>query len=151
MHELSVSSAIVDTVLKHAAGRKVNLVSLRLGRLRQVVPKSLSFYFEIVGRDTLCEGAELELELVDALMRCGSCEHEWDPRPEPEHGDPFGGDFLMPQFRCPRCEAAGAEVIRGDELEVESIEVEDQMTPTESSGSRPVASGASTSSTQSQS
>ena len=30
----------------------------------------------------------------------------------------------MPQFRCPRCEAAGAEVLRGNELEVESIEVE---------------------------
>ena len=130
MHELSVSSAIVDTVLKHAAGRRVSLVSLRLGKMRQVVPASLSFYFEIVGRDTVCEGAELELEMVDALMHCVSCDHEWDPAPQPEHGDTFGeglatGGLALPQFRCPRCEEAGAEVIRGDELEVESIEVQE--------------------------
>ena len=124
MHELSVSSAIVDTVLRHADGRRVSVVSLRLGKLRQVVPDSLSFYFEIVGRDTLCEGARLELEMIDALMSCGACGHEWDPEPKPEHGEIVGGDLLMPQFRCPACEAAGATVVRGDELEVESIEVE---------------------------
>lgn len=125
MHELSVSSAIVDTVVKHASGRRVSVVSLQLGKLRQVVPRSLSFYFEIVGRDTVCEGARLELEMIDALMRCGSCGHEWDPAPQPEHGEIVGGELLMPQFRCPECAAAGAEVIRGDELEVESIEVEE--------------------------
>lgn len=130
MHELSVSSAIVDTVLKHAAGRRVSVVSLRLGKLRQVVPSSLSFYFEIVARDTLCEGAELELEMVDALMACGACGHEWDPEPQPEHGEIVGGDLLIPQFRCPTCQAAGVTVARGDELEVESIEVENAETAT---------------------
>lgn len=132
MHELSVSSAIVDTVLKHAAGRQVTVVSLRLGKLRQVVPASLSFYFDIVGRDTLCEGARLDLEMIDALMACGGCGHEWDPAPQPEHGDIVGGDLLLPQFRCPACAAAGAEVVRGDELEVESIEVENKDLPTKS-------------------
>lgn len=126
MHELSVSSAIVDTALKHAAGRRVTVVDLRLGKLRQVVPSSLSFYFEIVGRDTLCEGARLELELIDALMSCRECGHEWDPEPQPEHGEIVGGDLLLPQFRCPECQAAGAEVLRGNELEVESIEVNEE-------------------------
>ena len=56
---------------------------MRIGRLRQVVPDSLTFYFEIVSKDTLAEGAELELEMVDALMRCSSCSHEWDPAPPP--------------------------------------------------------------------
>ena len=54
MHELSISSAIVDTALRHAGGRRVTSVALRVGALRQVVPESLKFYFEIVGRDTLC-------------------------------------------------------------------------------------------------
>ena len=64
MHELSVSSAVVDTVLKHAAGRRVTVVSLRIGHLRQVVPDSLAFYFELVSRETLCEGARLEQEYI---------------------------------------------------------------------------------------
>ena len=125
MHELSVSSAVVETAVKHAGGRPVTAVDLKLGTLRQVVPASLSFYFEIVARDTLCEGAELNLELVDALMRCAECGAEWDPDPKPEHGPLEGAGFSLPQFRCPACEAAGAEVIRGNELLVESIDVEE--------------------------
>jgi hydrogenase nickel incorporation protein HypA/HybF len=110
MHELSVSSAVVDTVLKHAAGRRVIVVSLRIGHLRQVVPDSLAFYFELVSRETLCEGARLEQEYVPARLRCTGCASEWDPE------DAW--------FRCTRCGGPG-EVIAGDELEVESIEVEE--------------------------
>jgi hydrogenase nickel incorporation protein HypA/HybF len=110
MHELSVSSAVVDTVLKHAAGRRVIVVSLRIGHLRQVVPDSLAFYFELVSRETLCEGARLEQEVVPALLRCDGCAREWDPE------DAW--------FRCTGCGGPG-EVIAGNELEVESIEVEE--------------------------
>ncbi len=52
MHELSLSSAILETAVKHADGRRVSLVELTVGALRQVVPASLEFYFEIVSRDT---------------------------------------------------------------------------------------------------
>ena len=77
MHELSVSAAVVDTAVRHAAGRKVTSVHLRVGALRQVVPDSLAFYFEIVSRETVCEGARLEQELVAACLRCEECETEW--------------------------------------------------------------------------
>lgn len=127
MHELAISSAILDTAVRHADGRKVSTVHVRLGALRQVVPTSLSFYFEITGRDTVCEGAELRLELVRALMRCVECNYEWDPAPEPLYeGDPLA---MLPQFRCPECEAAGAEVVRGNELMVDSIDVAEADPP----------------------
>ena len=70
MHELSLSGAIVNTVVKHADGRRVTVVSLRVGRLRQVVPDTLEFYFGFVARDTVCEGARLEQEIVEARLRC---------------------------------------------------------------------------------
>jgi hydrogenase nickel incorporation protein HypA/HybF len=119
MHELSISSAIVDTVLRHASGRRVSVVDVRVGALRQVVPDSLAFYFEIVARDTLCEGADLRLEPVPALLRCEACDREWDPAPEPSL------EILIPIFRCPGCGAGASATIAGDELEVDSIEVED--------------------------
>jgi hydrogenase nickel incorporation protein HypA/HybF len=119
VHELSISSAIVDTALRHAGGRRVSVVNVRVGALRQVVPDSLAFYFEIVARDTLCDGADLELELVAALLRCDACGGEWDPAPEPALEIP------IPVFRCPGCGGAAAATITGDEFEVESIEVED--------------------------
>jgi len=112
VHELSLSSAIVNTVVKHAGGRRVSVVNLRVGHLRQVVPDSLEFYFEFVSRGTVCEGARLEQEAVPARLRCGACEHEWS--------------IEIPAFRCPKCGAGDAvTVATGDEFEVESIEVEE--------------------------
>ena len=125
MHELSIAQAVTDTAVKHAGGRQVKLISLRLGTLRQVVFDSLEFYFEIVARDTLCEGAELEHELVRARLRCPDCSAEWDPAPPPlaTHGESDGVP-AVPTFRCPDCGTPGA-VQAGGELEVDSIEVED--------------------------
>jgi hydrogenase nickel incorporation protein HypA/HybF len=125
MHELSISQAIVDTAIRHAGGRRVVLVSLRLGAMRQVVPDSLDFYFGIVSRDTLCEGAALEQEIVAARLRCPGCARVWDPAPAPvaTHGE-LEGIPPLPTFRCPGCGTPG-EVEAGGELEVESIEVED--------------------------
>ena len=111
MHEMSLSSAIVNTVVKHAGERPVSVVAMRIGRLRQVVPGTLQFYFEFVARDTVCEGAQLELEIVPALLSCPACERQWEV------------DF--PDFRCPTCMQGGVEVITGNEFEVESIDVEE--------------------------
>ena len=111
MHELSLSSAIVNTVAKHAAGRRVTVVNLRIGRLRQVVPDTLDFYFQFVARDTVCDGARLEQELIDARLRCNRCGHEWA--------------IEIPAFRCPACAGGDVAVAAGDEFEVESIEVEE--------------------------
>jgi hydrogenase nickel incorporation protein HypA/HybF len=110
VHELSISSAVVATAVRHAKGRRVTAVQVRVGALRQVVPDSLSFYFGIVARETVCEGAALELELIAARLRCEDCETEWAAE--------------APAFRCPACAGAAVSVVCGDELEVESIEVD---------------------------
>ena|ERR1700759_191261 len=111
MHELSLSSAIVNTVVKHADGRRVTLVELRVGALRQVIPDTLDFYFGIVSRDTVCEDARLEQELVPAVLSCVHCERNWE--------------IEFPDFRCPTCGQGGTEVVTGNEFEVESIDVEE--------------------------
>jgi hydrogenase nickel incorporation protein HypA/HybF len=111
MHELSLSSAVVNTAVKHAGGRQVTLVSLRVGQLRQVVPDTLEFYFQFVSRDTLCEGARLEQEVVDARLACHACAHEWS--------------IEIPAFRCPICGGSDVGIASGNEFEVESIEVEE--------------------------
>jgi hydrogenase nickel incorporation protein HypA/HybF len=109
MHELSVATAVLNTALKHARGRRVSLVVVQAGALRQVVPESLRFYWEIVARDTDCEEAALELTEVEALLRCGGCGHEWTPD--------------VPVFRCGACSGADVEVASGEELCVDYIEV----------------------------
>jgi hydrogenase nickel incorporation protein HypA/HybF len=112
MHEFSIAAAVVDTAVRHAGGRRVSVVRVRFGRLRQVVPESLAFAFGIVTRETVCEGARLEQEIVPARLRCPWCEAEWE--------------IELPAFRCPGCHGGDAEVLSGDELEVESIDVEEE-------------------------
>lgn len=111
MHELSLSSAIVNTAVRHARGRPVTVVSLRVGALRQVVAESLEFYFQFVARGTLCEGARLEQELIEARLRCEACRHEWT--------------IEIPAFRCPACGGSEVAIAAGNEFEVESIDVEE--------------------------
>jgi hydrogenase nickel incorporation protein HypA/HybF len=108
MHELSIARALVAAAERHAAGRRVAVVRLRVGALRQVVPEALDFAFPLAARGTLCEGARLEQELVPARLRC--CGRTWP--------------LERPDFRCPAC-GGRAEPAGGEELELESIEVEE--------------------------
>jgi hydrogenase nickel incorporation protein HypA/HybF len=107
VHELSLATAVVDTVIRHAGGNRVAQVNLKVGRLRQVVPDSLDFYFGIVSRGTLCEGATLVQNAIAACVSCESCTHIWEPE--------------MPVFRCPRCNGGRTVVLAGEEFEVDTI------------------------------
>jgi hydrogenase nickel incorporation protein HypA/HybF len=110
MHELSISRSILETALEHAVGRRVLLISMTIGALRQVVPDSLAFYFEIVSRGTVCEGARLQTRFMPARLGC-ACGEEWQ--------------LEDPAFRCPRCAGGRVTVLDGDELCIDSIEVEE--------------------------
>jgi hydrogenase nickel incorporation protein HypA/HybF len=112
VHELSLSSAILATTLRHAEGRRVRSVQMRIGALRQVVPESLDFYFGIVTRGTDAEGAALEAEYVPARLRCAGCGAEWEPE--------------LPLFRCPECGQGEIETLAGTEFDIESIIVEEE-------------------------
>ncbi len=112
VHELSIASAVLDTALRHAGGRRVTTVSVRTGQMRQVVPASLAFYFEIVARDTPCEGARLRLSEIETELHCRACDKAWSPQ--------------IPAFRCPRCGSGEVAIAAGQELEVDYIEVEQE-------------------------
>lgn len=109
MHELSLATGIVGTVVRHAAGRRVDSVQMRVGTMRQVVPESLEFYFGICSKDTVCEGATLEQEILRSRLSCRDCGNEWE--------------LDLPDFRCSSCSGTDVDVLSGTEFEVESIEV----------------------------
>jgi len=69
VHELSIAEAVVEIALRHAAGRPVERVELRVGHLRQVVPSALEFAFELLSDGTALAGAELVIEDVPASGR----------------------------------------------------------------------------------
>jgi hydrogenase nickel incorporation protein HypA/HybF len=111
MHELSIADAIVTIASRHAKGRAVSRVEVKVGHLRQVVPDSLAFAFELITAGTELEGAKLALEEVPARVLCKACAQETVLEEFPLH--------------CGACGGFDVEVTAGEELLVESIEVED--------------------------
>ena len=109
MHELSIAQAIVDVAARHAGGARVERVYVRVGHLRQVVLSALAFSFELCAHGTPVEGAELEIEAVPIGAVCRDCaaESELDGFP----------------LACRACGGLAVDVVRGEELQVESLEL----------------------------
>ncbi|MGH7734339.1 MAG: hydrogenase maturation nickel metallochaperone HypA, partial [Gemmatimonadales bacterium] len=102
MHELSLCQAIAGVVKPYADGRQVDVVRVKIGALRQVVPESLSFCWTLVRDYEDMPDAELELEFVTTEVQCRSCGR---------HSTITSQWSLL----CPNCEGADVEVLQGDE------------------------------------
>ncbi|WP_456475821.1 hydrogenase maturation nickel metallochaperone HypA/HybF [Candidatus Pyrohabitans sp.] len=106
MHELSIAQSIVSAVLSNLKGKgKVLKVQIAIGELTHINEKQLAFAFEIASRGTPVEGAELEMRLIEAELRCVGC--GWQGK----------------SFTCKECGSA-MEVMAGEELFLERIRVE---------------------------
>ncbi len=113
MHELSIAESIVAVVERHAEGRPISRVEVSVGHLRQVVPSALEFAFQLVTQGTALDGAELVLEEVPAAGRCRACGRE-------SRLDGF-------PLNCRSCGSADVEITAGEELQVESLDVEEEV------------------------
>jgi len=120
MHELSIAGAIVDVATRHAAGRRVVRVEVRVGHLRQVVPDSLRFAFGLVSQGTALDGAELAITHVPAAGRCRDCDAK----------------SVMEDFPlcCARCGGLDVDVLAGEELLVDALELEEEKVSNERIG-----------------
>lgn len=118
MHELSIAASVVEIACRYARpvpggtpAQRVTKVHVQVGYLRQVVPAALAFSFELVAQGTAAEGAELELDTVPAVGRCRRCGIESRLRAFP--------------LQCGACSGFDLEIVAGEELVVESLELED--------------------------
>ena len=111
MHELAIAGHVVDIAARHADGRRVTKVYLKVGHLRQVVPSALSFSFDLVAQGTPVEAAELVLEEVPAAGLCRRCGVESHLKAFP--------------LLCGACGGADLEITQGEDLYVESLEMEE--------------------------
>lgn len=73
MHELSLCRAVYDTVEAAAAGRTIEVVHLRIGQLRQVVPQTLAYCWDLVVENTPLAGSVLEIDHVPVVLDCRAC------------------------------------------------------------------------------
>jgi len=111
MHEVSIIQSVIEIVTKQALENKltkINNVSLRIGELSGVMSESLEFAFDSCIKGTMLEESTLDIEIVSALGECNDCKLE----------------FPIEHFNklCPSCNKFCTKIIRGYELNINSIE-----------------------------
>lgn len=113
MHELAITQSMVNLVLDEAqknGARKVKSIRLVLGELSGVVGECVEFYFSLMSKDTMAEGATIYFSTVPTQARCRQCSRLFEVK-----------EF---DWICPDCQSVSLELVAGNELFVESIEVE---------------------------
>src|ERR1700679_1910295 len=115
MHELSIVSSVVETVMESVEaypGARVVEVRLRVGALASVVVDSLEFCWGIATEGTPLEGSRLLVTSVPVVMHCTGCNADVE----------LDG---VQSFRCPKCGELCFDLLQGRELEIESYEIEE--------------------------
>jgi hydrogenase nickel incorporation protein HypA/HybF len=118
MHELPVTEGILKVALDASqknGARRITVVNLVVGELSSMVDDSVQFYFDILSKGTLAEGAALRFRREPSTAVCLDCQHQFDARA------PFAP-------ACPICGSGRLQIKGGREFYVESIEVEDEDT-----------------------
>jgi hydrogenase nickel incorporation protein HypA/HybF len=114
MHELSIAMSMIEMAEEEAArrgGAVVSAIHLKLGDLSGVVKEALLFSYEVVCQGTPLEGSRLVIEEVGVVVYCPACRRET-------------ALLSLQQFCCAVCHAPTSQVVRGRELEVVALEIE---------------------------
>ena len=129
MHELSITQALFDLTLREAQSAGVERVAgleVRVGTLTGIVPDSVRFYFEILSKGSIAEGAALHFEKVMPTARCRQCGTE-TPLQDAGVEDPAFAYAWLQEFSemvCPQCGAQDFELVGGHDFALVSIDVE---------------------------
>ena len=111
MHEVSLIQSLIETVKLSAAENdivRVETVRIIVGAAYGALPEALDFAFQVLTKDTVCEGAVLEIDQRPLVLKCVECGSEYRP------------DEI--NRKCPNCGASRAKTISGKELYVDYYE-----------------------------
>ena len=113
MHEMSLCESVLRIIEDQAGAQgfhSVRTVWIEIGRLSSVEPEALHFAFEAVTRDSIADGATLEIVHTPGRAWCLQCAEEIEIS---QRYDP-----------CPLCGGHQVQVTAGDEMRVRELEVE---------------------------
>lgn len=100
----------MEHVARDQKAAAVPRVTVTVGALSGVDPEALRGAFPLAAEGTVAEGAELEIEFVEAEVRCRGCGKV--TRPD------------LPFLRCAACGSAEVDVAAGRELYIAAVDVD---------------------------
>lgn len=121
MHEFSVTSQVVQSVLAEAEKRgakKVTEVDLVIGKLTFLGLEQVQFAYEVLAKDTILEGSKLVIEEQEGIVKCNKCGYEGGFKYE---DDPLY-HVPVPTLKCPQCGSV-VSIVAGKECTIKSIKM----------------------------
>ena len=112
MHEMALTQSVLDILQDAARSRgftRVTTVRLEIGALSGVEAEAMSFCFNVIAKNTLAEGAVLEIIRTPGTGKCAQCAR---PVQIATRFDP-----------CPYCGGYSIQVTGGGAMLVKNIEV----------------------------
>jgi hydrogenase nickel incorporation protein HypA/HybF len=113
VHEASITESLLSLALEKAGeakAAKITSINLVVGELSGVVPDCVQFYFDVISKGTIADGAALNFENKPVQVHCRKCNEVFTPA---NH-----------EWACPTCHETSVEIAGGRECYMESIEVE---------------------------
>ncbi|WP_293650148.1 hydrogenase maturation nickel metallochaperone HypA [Thiolapillus sp.] len=113
MHEMSLCEGVLQILEDHAAKQgftRVRTVWLEIGQLAGVEVEAMRFCFDAVTKDTLADGAALEIIELPGQTWCLQCSKQV---------------AVTQRFdACPHCGGFQLQVTGGEELRIKELEVD---------------------------
>jgi len=113
VHEMSLAEGVLQMIEDSARTQnfsRVKTVWLEIGQLAAVEVEAIKFCFEAVTRDTVAEGARLEIIETPGQAWCIECD---------------GNVAVTARYdACPVCGSYQIQVTSGDQMRVKELEVE---------------------------
>ena len=75
MHELPITQSLLEIALQHgeqAGAQRITQLDIVVGELSSIVDDSVQFYWDIVSKGTIAEGADLSFRRVPGTLRCSA-------------------------------------------------------------------------------
>ncbi len=122
MHELSVTSKIVENLLEGVErrnARRVHEVHLVIGKFTFLGIEQVNFSYSLLTKGTPLEDSKLLIEETDARVKCNSCGYEGAIKYEED----ASYHIALPTLSCPQCKSV-VEVVGGQECLIKKVKME---------------------------
>ncbi len=113
MHEMSICEGIIQVLEEQAVSQgylRVKTVHLEIGPLAMVETGALRFCFDAVTRNTLAQGASLDITALPGKALCQQCGRSVS--------------ITTRYDACSECGSYQLQVTQGEELRIKELEVE---------------------------
>ncbi|MGI6007104.1 MAG: hydrogenase maturation nickel metallochaperone HypA [Ruminococcus sp.] len=130
MHELSVTSHLLDYVLQEAKERgavRVRSISLKIGPFSGLVPECIQVYLDVLSKGTCAQGVILQSQINPLKVLCRDC--GWE------------SEITREDIACPRCRSLRLKRLSGKECYIDRLDMEIPAKEEKTDGSQSVSSG----------